>query len=197
MPETDKKSLRGTQTEVNLMTAFATESQARNRYTYYASKAKEEGYVQIQEIFQKTADQEKEHAKRLYRFMDGPGEVEITASFPMGPEQDTLQNLKEAAAGEHHENTEMYPQFADIAEKEGFKEIADTMRNIAVAEKFHEKRYLGLAKNVEEGTVFKKSEKVTWYCSHCGYTCESKEAPKKCPSCAHPQEYFEIACENW
>jgi rubrerythrin len=191
------KSVKGTKTAVNLMKAFAGESQARNRYTYYASVAKNEGFKQIEYIFTETADQEKEHAKRLFRLMDGPAEVEITASFPAGPEGDTLTNLKDAAAGEHHEYSSMYPEFAKTAEEEGFPEIAAIMKAIAAAEKFHEERYLGLAKNIAEGKVFKKDTKIKWRCRNCGYVVESAEAPKKCPACDHPQAHFEILAISW
>ncbi|MDR2137503.1 MAG: rubrerythrin family protein [Synergistaceae bacterium] len=191
------KSVKGTKTQVNLMKAFAGESQARNRYTYYASVAKNEGFKQIEYIFTETADQEKEHAKRLFRFMEGPGEIEITASFPAGPEQDTLANLKAAAAGENHEHVTMYPEFAKTAEEEGFPLIAAVMRAIAVAEKFHEERYLGLAKNIAEGKVFKKDTKIRWRCRNCGYVLESAEAPNKCPACDHPQAHFEMLSINW
>ena len=191
------KSLKGTKTEVNLMKAFAGESQARNRYNYYAGIANKEGYKQIEFIFMETADQEKEHAKRLFRFMQGPGEIEITSSFPAGPERDTLANLKDAAAGENHEHAHMYPEFAAVAEEEGFPEIAAAMRSIAVAEKFHEERYLGLAKNIAEGKVFKKDTKITWRCRNCGYVVESDGAPAKCPACDHPQAHFEMLCINW
>ncbi|MDR1379431.1 MAG: rubrerythrin family protein [Synergistaceae bacterium] len=191
------KSVKGTKTEGNLMKAFAGESQARNRYTYYASVAKNEGFKQIEYIFTETADQEKEHAKRLFRFMEGPGEIEITASFPAGPEQNTLTNLKDAAAGENHEHVIMYPEFAKTAEEEGFPQIAAVMRAIAVAEKFHEERYLGLAKNIAEGKVFKKDTKIRWRCRNCGYVLESAEAPNKCPACDHPQAHFEMLSINW
>jgi rubrerythrin len=191
------KSVKGTKTEVNLMKAFTGESAARNRYTYYASVAKNEGYKQIEAIFAETADQEKEHAKRLFRFMDGPGEIEITASFPMGPERDTMQNLRDAAAGENHEWVHMYPEFADIAEKEGFSAIASCMRGIAVAEKFHEERYLALAKNIAEGKVFKKDTPIVWRCRNCGYIHEGTSAPDKCPACDHPQAHFEVRALNW
>jgi rubrerythrin len=191
------KSVKGTKTEVNLMKAFAGETQARTRYAYYASKANKEGYKQIEYIFAETAEQEKEHAQRLFRFMAGPGTVEITNSFPAGPERDTLDNLKDAAAGEHHEYSSMYPEFAKIAEDEGFPEIAAVMKNIAIAEKAHEERYLGLAKNIAEGKVFKKDTKITWRCRNCGIVIESAEAPSKCPACDHPQAYFEIFAINW
>lgn len=191
------KSVKGTKTEVNLMNAFIGESTARNRYTYYASVAKNEGYKQIEAIFSETADQEKEHAKRMYRFMGGPGEITGTMTLPAGPEGDTLKNLKEAAAGEHHEYSEMYPDYADIAEAEGFSEIANVMRNIAIAEKAHEERFLAFAKNIEEGKVFKKDEKVAWRCRNCGFTCEGTQAPTKCPACDHPQAHFEVKATNW
>ncbi|MDR1731982.1 MAG: rubrerythrin family protein [Synergistaceae bacterium] len=191
------KSVKGTKTQINLMKAFAGESQARNRYVYYASVANKEGYKQIEYIFTETADQEKEHAKRLFRLMEGPGEIEITASFPAGPERTTLENLKDAAAGEHHEYSSMYPEFAKTADEEGFPEIAAIMWNIAVAEKFHEERYLGLAKNIAEGKVFKKDTKIRWRCRNCGFVIESAEAPKKCPACDHPQAHFEMLGINW
>ncbi|NLV24844.1 MAG: rubrerythrin family protein [Deltaproteobacteria bacterium] len=189
-------SLKGTQTEKNILIAFSGEAQARNRYTYYASVAKKEGYVQIAHIFEETADQEKEHAKRLFKFLEG-GEVEITASFPAGVIGTTLDNLKEAAAGEHHEYTEMYPDYAKIARQEGFPEVAATMESIAIAEKQHEKRYLGLMANIEKGTVFKKDQAVTWRCRNCGYIHTGKEAVQLCPACAHPQAHFEVLAENW
>jgi rubrerythrin len=191
------KSVKGTKTETNLMKAFAGETQARTRYAYYASVANREGYKQIEYIFSETAEQEKEHAKRLFRFMEGPGEIEITASFPAGPERTTLDNLKDAAAGEHHEYSSMYPEFAKIAEEEDFPHIAAVMRSIAIAEKFHEERYLGLAKNIAEGKVFKKDTKITWRCRNCGYVHESAEAPQKCPACDHPQAHFEVLAINW
>jgi rubrerythrin len=190
-------SVKGTKTQVNLMKAFAGECSARNRYTFYASVANKEGYKQIEASFLETADQEKEHAKRLFRFMDGPGDVEITVGLPAGPERDTVSNLREAAAGEHHEWTEMYPEFADTAEAEGFKEIAEVMRRIAVAEKSHEERYLAFAGNIEKGSVFKKDTSVVWRCRNCGYVHEGTGAPEKCPACAHPKAYFEVKAENW
>lgn len=188
--------LKGTQTEKNLLTAFSGESQARNRYTYFASKAKKEGYVQISTIFTETADQEKEHAKRLFKFLEG-GEVEISGAFPAGVIGTTLENLKDAAAGEHHEHTEMYPEFAKVAREEGFNEIADVMEAIAVAEKQHEKRYLDLAANIEAGRVFKRDATVTWRCRNCGYLHEGSEAPEECPACAHAQAHFELLGENY
>lgn len=189
-------NLRGTKTEKNLLTAFSGESQARNRYTYFASQAKKEGYVQISAIFEETANQEKEHAKRLFKFLEG-GEVEITGSFPAGVIGSTLQNLKAAASGENYEHTQMYPGFAKIAEEEGFEEIAKTFTSIAVAEKQHEKRYLDLAANIEAGRVFKREEKVVWRCRNCGYLHEDYEAPDECPACAHPQAHFELLGENY
>lgn len=190
------KSLKGTQTEKNILTAFAGESQARNRYTYFASKAKKEGYVQISNIFQETADNEKEHAKRLFKFLEG-GEAEISASFPAGVIGSTAENLKASAAGENHEHTTMYPEFARIAEEEGFSEVAEVMKSIAVAEKQHERRYLGLLENIEKGQVFKKDNVVKWKCGNCGYIHEGEEAPEKCPACAHPQAHFELLGENY
>ncbi|HDM78743.1 MAG TPA: rubrerythrin family protein, partial [Deltaproteobacteria bacterium] len=184
------KSLKGTRTEKNLLTAFAGESQARNRYTYFASQAKKEGYVQMARIFEETADQEKEHAKRLFKFLEG-GEVEIQASFPAGVIGTTLENLKAAAEGEHYEYTEMYPEFARVAREEGFDGIAQVFEAIAVAEKQHEKRYKDLAANIENNRVFKRDETVVWRCRNCGYLHEGTEAPEECPACAHPQAYFE------
>jgi rubrerythrin len=189
-------SLKGTQTEKNLLTAFSGESQARNRYTYFASKAKKEGYVQISEIFTETANQEKEHAKRLFKFLEG-GEVEITGAFPAGVIGTTLENLKDSAAGEHYEQTKMYPEFAKTAREEGFDTIASVFEAIAVAEKQHEKRYVDLAANIEAGKVFKRDEKVTWRCRNCGYLYEGSEAPEVCPACDHPQAHFELLGENW
>ena len=189
-------SLKGTQTEKNLLTAFSGESQARNRYTYFASKAKKEGYVQISEIFTETANQEKEHAKRLFKFLEG-GEVEITGTFPAGVIGTTLQNLKDSAAGEHYEQTQMYPEFAKTAREEGFDTIASVFEAIAVAEKQHEKRYMDLAANIEENKVFMRDEKVTWRCRNCGYLHEGSEAPEVCPACDHPQAHFEMLGENW
>ena len=189
-------SLKGTQTEKNLLTAFSGESQARNRYTYFASKAKKEGYVQIADIFTETANQEKEHAKRLFKFLEG-GEVEITGAFPAGVIGTTIENLKDAAVGEHYEQTEMYPGFAKIAREEGFDSIAAVFEAIAVAEKQHEKRYVDLAANIEADKVFKRDEKVTWRCRNCGYLHEGSEAPEVCPACDHPQAHFELLGENY
>ena len=188
--------LKGSKTEKNLLAAFAGESQARNRYTYFASKAKKEGYEQIAAIFLDSAANEKEHAEREFKFLQG-GEVEITGSFPAGVIGDTPANLKAAAEGEHYEWTEMYPEFAGVAEEEGFAEIAEVFRNIAVAEKEHEKRYLVLLKNIEEETVFKKDKVIKWKCRNCGYMHEDTEAPQKCPACDHPQAYFEVLSENY
>ena len=189
-------NLKGTQTEKNILTAFAGESQARNRYTYFASQAKKDGFVQISEIFTETANQEKEHAKRLFKLLEG-GEVEVAAAFPAGVIGTTLDNLKEAAAGENYEYTDMYPGFAKIAVEEGFEEIAEIFKAIAVAEKQHEKRYLALAANIATNTVFKKEESVVWRCRNCGYLHEGDGAPEECPACAHPQAHFELLGENW
>jgi len=188
--------LKGTQTEKNILAAFAGESQARNRYTYFASKAKKEGYVQISDIFTETANQEKEHAKRLFKLLEG-GEVEVAGAFPAGTIDSTTENLKAAAAGENHEHTEMYPGFAKIAEEEGFSNIADIFRAIAVAEKQHEKRYLDLAANIDAGQVFKRDTQQVWRCRNCGYLSEGNEAPEICPACDHPQAHFELLGENW
>ncbi|MBW2653998.1 MAG: rubrerythrin family protein [Deltaproteobacteria bacterium] len=189
-------TLKGSQTERNLLTAFVGESQARNRYTYFASAAKKEGFVQIFNIFTETANQEKEHAKRLFKLLEG-GEVEITGAFPAGVIGTTLENLKAAAAGEEHEWTEMYPDFATTARKEGFDAIALIFEMIAVAEKQHEKRYMKLAANIETGTVFKKDTSTKWQCRNCGYVHEGEEALEMCPACAHPQAYFELLAENY
>jgi rubrerythrin len=189
-------NLKGSKTEKNLLTAFAGESQARNRYTYFASQAKKDGYVQMSAIFEETAAQEKEHAERLFKFLEG-GEVEISGAFPAGVIGPTLDNLKAAAAGENYEWTDMYPTFAKVAKEEGFNDIADVFSNIAVAEKFHEKRYLALAANIEGGRVFKRPGKVVWRCRNCGYLHEGPEAPDDCPACAHPKAYYELLCENW
>ena len=189
-------NLKGIKTEKNLLTAFAGESQARNRYTYFASQAKKEGFVQISEIFTDTANQEKEHARRLFKFLEG-GEVEIVGAFPAGTISSTLDNLKKAAAGENYEYTDMYPGFAKTAEEEGLSEIAEVFTAIAVAEKQHEKRYLALAANIETGRVFKREESVVWRCRNCGYLYEDTEAPGVCPACAHAQAHFELLGENW
>ena len=189
-------NLQGSRTEKNLLTAFAGESQARNRYTYFASKAKKEGFVQISHIFEETANHEKEHAKRFFKFLEG-GDVEIQAAFPAGVIGSAAENLKAAAAGEHHEWESMYPEFAQVAREEGFEDIAKVFEAIAVAEKQHEKRYLGLLANVDAGMVFKKDKKVVWRCSNCGYLHEGEEAPGVCSACAHPQAHFELLAENW
>jgi rubrerythrin len=188
--------LKGTRTEKNLLTAFAGESQARNRYTYFASQAKKDGLAQIQSIFEETADQEREHAKRFFKFLQG-GDVEVSAAFPAGVIGTTAENLRAAAGGEHHEWSSLYPGFAKVAREEGFAEIADVFEAISVAEKQHENRYLGLLKNVEAGTVFKKDAAVVWRCRNCGYLHEGNEAPDLCPACAHPQAHFELLAENW
>ncbi len=190
------KSLQGTKTEKNILTAFAGESQARNRYVFFASKAKKEGYVQISRIFQETAGNEKEHAERLFKFLKG-GEVQISASFPAGVIGNTSENLRAAATGENHEHTSMYPEFAKIAKKEGFPEIAKAMEAIATAEKQHEKMYLGLLENIKKDQVFKKDIIVKWKCGNCGYMHEGEKAPEECPACDHPQAYFELLTENW
>jgi len=189
-------TLKKTQTEKNLLTAFAGESQARNRYTYFSSQARKEGFVQISAIFEETANQEKEHAKRLFKFLEG-GEVEISAAFPAGVIGSTSENLKEAAAGENYETTEMYPNFAKVADEEGFSEIADVFRSIAVAEARHRDRYLALEKNIAEGKVFKREKSVRWICRNCGYVHEGTEVPDVCPACAHPQAHFELEALNY
>jgi rubrerythrin len=189
-------SVKGTETERNLLAAFAGESQARNRYTYYASQARQEGYGQMAAIFEETANQEKEHAKRLFKFLEG-GETQVQATFPAGVIGTTLENLKAAAAGEHYENTEMYPNFAKIAQKEGLAEVAAVFKMIAVAEKRHEDRYVKLAQNITDGTVFKRSTPVRWVCRNCGYVHEGTDALKICPACAHPQAHFEIEAANY
>lgn len=188
--------VKGSRTEKNLLTSFAGESQARNRYTYFAGQARKDGFVQIAEIFSETADQEKEHAKRFFKFLEG-GEVEIACAFPAGVIGSTLENLKAAAGGEHHEHTSMYPGFAKIADEEGFKDIAAAFRAIAVAEKQHEKRYLDLAANIEADRVFKRDTKVAWRCRNCGYLHVGLSAPEICPACVHPQAHFELLGENW
>jgi rubrerythrin len=188
--------LKGTQTEINIMKAFAGESQARNRYTYFASKAKNDGYVQISDIFDETASQEREHAKRLFKLLEG-GTAEITATFPAGVIGDTAANLRAGAGGENYEWTEMYPSFARTARDEGYDEIASIFESIAVAEKQHEKRYLGLLANIQNGSVFKKDQPTVWRCRNCGYLHAGPEAPKRCPACDHPQAHFEVLGENW
>jgi rubrerythrin len=188
--------LKGTRTEQNLLGAFAGESQARNRYTYFAAAARKEGLQQIASIFDETADQEKEHAKRFFKFLEG-GDLEVTAAFPAGVIGTTLENLNAAAAGENHEHTELYPGFAKVAREEGFEQIATVFEAICVAERQHEKRYRDLAANLEAGRVFKRDGKVVWRCRNCGYLHEGPEAPELCPACAHPQGHFELLGENW
>jgi len=189
-------TLKGTQTEKNILTAFCGESQARNRYTYFAAQAKKEGFVQISQIFEETANQEKEHAKRLFKLLEG-GEVAISGTFPAGIIGTTTENLMEAAGGEHYEHTIMYPGFAKVAREEGFQAIAVIFEAIAVAERQHEKRYLELKANIETGRVFQREEKVTWRCQNCGYLHEGHKAPEKCPACDHAQAHFELLAENW
>ena len=190
------KSIKGTKTEKNLLTSFAGESQARMRYNYFASKAKKEGFEKVAVIFEETANQEKEHAKRMFKFLEG-GNTEITATYPAGMISDTLENLKAAAAGEHEEWTEAYPEFARIADEEGFADIAEMYRKIAVAEKHHEERYNAFIKDLENSGMFAKDREVTWRCLNCGYIHTGKEAPEKCPACEHPQAYFEVLNSNW
>lgn len=190
------KSVKGTKTEKNLLTSFAGESQARNRYTYFASEAKKEGYEQISWLFSDTAENEKEHAKRFFKFLEG-GDVEITATYPAGVIGNTIDNLKEAAAGENLEWTTLYPESAKVADEEGFTEIATVFREISEVEAGHEKRYLKLLSNIESNKVFKKDNVVKWRCRNCGYIHEGKEAPKECPACAHPQAYYELLAENY
>jgi rubrerythrin len=189
-------SLKGTQTEKNLLAAFAGESQARNRYTYFASQARKDGFVQISDIFAETADQEREHAKRFFKHLEG-GMLEIQAAFPAGLIGSTAENLKAAAAGENEEWTELYPGFAKVARQEGFEAVAQLFEAVMVAEKQHEKRYLDLLNNIEAGSVFKKNKPVVWRCRNCGYLHEGTEAPDVCPACAHAQAHFELLAENW
>lgn len=188
--------IKGTQTEKNILTAFCGESQARNRYTYFTKQAKKEGFVQIADIFEETANQEKEHAKRLFKLLEG-GEVEITGAFPAGVIGSTIDNLKEAAGGENYEWTTMYPGFATVAREEGLDHVAYIFEAIAVAERQHEKRYLDLKANIEAGRVFNREQSVTWHCRNCGYLHEGTTPPEMCPACAHPQAHFEILGENW
>ncbi len=190
------KSIKGTQTEKNLMQSFAGESQARMRYTYFASAAKKEGFEQIAAIFQETADQEKEHAKRMFKYLEG-GCVEVNACFPAGVIGRTIDNLQAAAAGEHEEWEEAYPHFAEVADAEGFPEIAEMYRMIAVAEKGHEERYRAFVANIEAAKVFAREGEVVWQCRNCGYIHVGPEAPEKCPACLHAQAYFEIKKENY
>ncbi|MDW7760283.1 MAG: rubrerythrin family protein [Acidobacteriota bacterium] len=190
------KSIKGTETEKNLLAAFAGESQARNRYTYAAGVAKKAGYEQIAAVFTETADNEKEHAKRFFRLLEG-GEVTITAGYPAGIIGDTPANLEAAAEGERHEWTTLYNDAASVAEKEGFPEIAHQFREIAKVEKEHEARYRKLLENIRQGKVFKKDAQVRWRCRNCGFVHEGPEAPSQCPACAHAQAHFEIAAENY
>jgi len=196
METTKTKSLKGTKTEKNLLASFAGESQARNRYTYFASAAKKAGYEQIAAIFLETADNEKEHAKRFFKLLEG-GEVEISASYPAGVIGDTASNLEASAAGEHVEWTKLYKEAAETAQAEGFEEVAKQFTEIAEVEEQHEKRYTKLLQNVKEGKVFKKDTVVKWKCRNCGYVHEGNEAPKSCPACLHPQAYYEVVCENY
>ena len=189
-------SLKGTQTEKNLLASFAGESQARNHYSYFASVAKKEGYEQIAAFFLETAENEKEHAKRFLKCLEG-GPLEITASYSTGPIGDTKQNLAAAAAGEHHENTVLYPMFAETAEKEGFPAIALVWKLISNAEKSHESRYAKLLYNLENNSLFKKEQSIRWKCRNCGYIHEGKEAPELCPACQHPRAYFELKEDNY
>ena len=191
-----EKSLKGSKTEKNLLKAFAGESQARNRYEFFASKAKSEGYEQIAAIFLKTSLQEKEHAKRFFKFLEG-GEIEITASFPAGIIGTTAENLRAAAMGENEEWTKLYPEFAEIAKTEGFPEVAVAFKMIAKVEAEHEKRFLKLLKNLEEGEVFKKRGKVRWECRNCGYVHEGENALETCPACLHPKSFMEVKEENY
>ncbi|MDC1104899.1 rubrerythrin family protein [Candidatus Thioglobus sp.] len=190
------QSIKGTQTEKNLLIAFSGESQARNRYTFFASKAKKEGLMQISEIFLETANQEKEHAEQFFKYLEG-GDLEITSSFPAGVIGTTFDNLLSAAQGEEYEWSVMYPAFAKMAKEEGFDDIAKTFESIIIAEKQHDRRYKALAKNIEEGRVFKRNDTVTWRCRNCGYLHEAKQAPSVCPACKHPQAYFELLGENY
>jgi rubrerythrin len=191
-----KKDLKGSKTEKNLLTAFAGESQARNRYTFFAEAARKEGYEQIAAIFEETAWNERAHAQREFEFLKG-GEVEIQAAYPAGVVGNTKTNLKEAAAGEHYECTQMYPDFEKVAREEGFTEIAVVFKEIGEVEERHEKRYLALLKNVEEGKVFKKDRLVKWKCRNCGYMHEGASAPEKCPACGYPKSFYELLCENY
>jgi len=190
------KSIKGSRTEKNLLASFAGESQARNRYTYFSSVARKEGFEQIAAIFLETADNEKEHAKRFFKLLEG-GDVEIAASFPAGVIGDTAQNLETAAAGENLEWTKLYKEAEEVARQEGFPEVAEQFKEIAEVEEQHEKRYRKLLSNVKEGKVFKKDTVVKWKCRNCGYVSEGKEAPEECPACAHPQAFYELLCENY
>ncbi len=191
-----EKSVKGTRTEQNLLKAFAGESQARSRYTFFASQAKKEGYEQIAAIFMETAEQEKEHAKRFFKFLEG-GEVTITASYPAGKISETADNLLAAAQGEKEEWDMLYPEFAKVAEEEGFPAVAAAFKAIAKVEAEHERRYLKLLSRLTDGNFFKRDGKIWWQCRNCGYVCEAAEAPKACPACLHPQAYFEPMKENY
>ena len=190
------KSLRGSRTEQNILTAFAGESQARNRYDYFGSQARKDGYLQIAHVFEETALHEKAHAKRLFKFLEG-GEVTINAGYPAGVIDTTLNNLFAAAEGEHHEHEEMYPEFAAIARDEGFTEIAAVFKNIARAEMYHERRFLAFADNIEKNRVFQRPQTVVWRCRNCGYNHEHANAPDLCPACAHPTAHFELYAPEW
>ena len=190
------KSIRGTRTEKNLLAAFAGESQARNRYTFFASAARKEGYEQMANIFIETAGNEAEHAKVFFKYLEG-GDTEITAAYPAGAIKDTKANLEAAAAGENLEWTVIYADFAQIARDEGFPEVARSFEQIAKVEKFHEARYRKLAGNIDHGEVFRKRGYVKWHCANCGYVFEGAEAPKECPACKHPQAYYEMLAENY
>ena len=189
-------SIKGSRTEQNLLKSFAGESQARNRYTYFAAAARKEGYVQIADIFEETANQEKEHAKRFFKFLEG-GDVEITACFPAGKTGTTAENLLAAANGEHEEYSDLYPAFAAVAKEEGFPAIAAVWAAISVAEKQHEKRYRDLLANIQKNIVFQRDEDVVWRCRNCGYLHTGSGAPELCAACAHPQAHFELLAENW
>lgn len=190
------KTMRGSKTEKNLLAAFAGESQARNRYTYFAAKARDDGYIQISTVFGETADQEKEHAKRFFGLLEG-GVAEVTASFPAGKVGTTEENLAAAAEGEEHEWRALYPKFAEAARQEGYEMAAKAFEAVAVAEKQHERRYRALLTNVQKGRVFSREQATLWRCLNCGYLFEGAEAPKVCPACLHPQGYFELLAENW
>ena len=190
------KSVKGTRTEQNLLKSFAGEAQARNRYTYFAGVARKEGYRQIEAVFLETADQEKEHGKRFFKFLEG-GDLEITAAFPAGVIGTTAENLKAAAAGEHCEADVLYPEVAKVADEEGFAEIATVYRNVSKAESEHERRYLKLLERVESGKFFERDEEIYWQCRNCGFVIKAKKAPVKCPACAHPQEFFEPMRHNY
>jgi rubrerythrin len=190
------KSLKGSKTEKNLLAAFAGESQARNRYTYFAGEAQKSGYVQIANLFRETADNEREHAKVYFSHLEG-GDLEITATYPAGMVKDTKSNLEAAAAGEKLEWTTLYPNFGKVAREEGFPEVARSFEQIAKAEAFHEARYRKLIANIEKGEVFSRKPKVKWHCINCGYIFEGEEPPKECPACRHPQSFYEVLAENW